>query len=423
VARNNVYSKKLLMNKLLIACSVVCCFASCQKDTSPIVPVGPVDPIVTDSFTVTVNNGYGTGKYKVGDTVHIWSKEATANQVFDKWTGETALLNSNDWHAWFIMPARTLIFTGSLKSITLFTLNFEMIRGRDRMKPVYSYFPAGHKGIIYLLHGTGGSAAQFTSGYEEFEVIKELVNDGFAVIITEAEEATTGVDVNGDGKLRWTQLPVDTLTNIDYVNIRNITDTFYNRGTTVRSKPRYSLGMSNGGTFSAALSYVYNFKAGISYCAPGGTFIANNSTVPLQFCMQKNDSNPDVGPQGNADALSNSGTLTTRGICSKYFINQRSPVYPERFARRSDITLTKSAAIFNELKTNGFIGAKNYFIGNSSNLTAAITAHPGTFPQLITLNGAQLYFVISEVDCCASDHHMYSDLTKNSLKFLNTQCL
>ena len=36
-------------------------------------------------------------------------------------------------------------------------------------------------GIVFLLHGTGGSAAQFTAGFEENEVIKELVNDGFAV--------------------------------------------------------------------------------------------------------------------------------------------------------------------------------------------------------------------------------------------------
>lgn len=408
---------------MLVACLLVCCFISCKKDTSPALPVPIIEPAASDSFSVTVNNGYGTAKYRVNDTVHIWSKEATATQVFNAWSGETALLNTNDWHAWFIMPARPLIFTATLKSISPFTLSYELIRGRDRMKPVYSFFPPAHKGIVYLLHGTGGSAAQFAGSFEEYEVIKELVNDGFAVIITEAEEATTGVDANGDGKLRWTQLPVDTITNIDFANIRIITDTFYNRGTTIRTKPRYSLGMSNGGAFSAALSYVYRYKAAISYCAPGGTFIANNSTVPLQFCMQKNDSNPDVGPQGNADALANSGTLTTRGVCSKYLINLRSPLYLERFARRADISLTKSAAIFNELKSNGFIGAKNYFIGNADNLSAAFMAHPASFPQLITLNAAQLYFIVSEVDCCAADHHMYSDYTKSSLKFLNTQCL
>lgn len=405
--------------KLLLILSMACLLAACSKDPA----TTPPPPGTVDSFTVTVNNGYGTAKYKTGDTVHIWSKELSSTQVFDNWTGETALLNNNDWHAWFIMPSRNLTYTANIKSITPFTLNFEMIRGRDRLKPVYYYFPAGHKGIVYLLHGSGGSAAQFTSGFEENEVIKELVNDGFAIIVTEAEEATTGVDANGDGKLRWTQTPVDTLTNIDYVNIRNITDTFYNRGVTSRSKPRYSLGMSNGGAFSAALSYVYKFKAAISYCASSGAFIGNFSTIPLQFCMQRHDNNPDVGAQGNADALANSQNLTARGICSKYFINDRSPVYPQRFARRSDISLIMSAALVTELKQNGFIDSKGYFIGYSADLTTALQANPARFPTLAGLTISQKIFVAAEIDCCVTDHHMFSDFTKLSLKFLNTQCL
>ncbi len=409
------------MKPLLLSLTVLFLF-SCQKSNTGI-PVTPPAPAITDSFNLTVNNGYGSGKYKVGDTVHVWSTEMSASQVFNAWTGDNSLLNNNDWHAWFVMPARNVSLTGSLKSITPVTLHFEMIRGRDRMKPVYSYFPAAHKGIVYLLHGSGGSAAQFTSGFEENEVIKELINDGFAVIVTEAEEATTGIDVNGDGKLRWTQIPVDTIANIDYANIRIISDTFYNRGTTVRTKPRYSLGMSNGGAFSAALSYIYSFKAGISYCAPGGTFLASTSTVSFQYCMQRFDNNPNVGPQGNADALSNSQTLSGRGICSKYFINEHSPVYPQRFARLSSISLTTSTAIYNELKNHGFIGPKNYFIGYSTDLTAAVTANPLSYPVIAALTGAQKIFVLGEIDCCVTDHHMFSDFTKSSLKFLNTRCL
>ena len=407
--------------KLLLLCLMVMCFVSCKKNKGDVTVTSPAG--VTDSFNLTVASGYGSGKYKMGDTVHVWSTEMSSSQVFAAWSGDNSLLNNNDWHSWFVMPARNVNLTGSLKNITPVTLHFEMIPGRDRLKPVYSYFPAAHKGIVYLLHGTGGSAAQFASGFEENEVIKELINDGFAVIITEAEEATTGIDVNGDGKLRWTQIPVDTIANIDYANIRIISDTFYNRGTTTRAKPRYSLGMSNGGAFSAALSYVYSFKAGISYCAPAGTFLAANSNVPFQFCMQRFDNNPDVGPQGNADALSNSHTLNGRGICSKYVINEHSPVYPQRFARLSSISLTTSTAIYNELKNHGFIGPKNYFIGYSTDLTAAVTLNPISYPVIAGLNGPQKIFVLAEIDCCVTDHHMYSDFTKLSLKFLNTQCL
>lgn len=392
---------------------------SCSKSST----MDPV-PVPVDSATVSVTSGYGSGKYKVGDTVHLFSSAYSDLQQFDTWSGaDVSLLNAkSEWHTWFIMPARNVSFSGSVRSVPVFTLQFEQIKGRDRLKPVYSYFPAGHKGIVYLLHGSGGTAQNLVNNYEFKQLMKDLVADNFAILITECEEATTGIDANGDGKLRWNSTPVDTINNVDYANIRIITDTFYNRGTTSRAKLRYSLGMSNGGAFSAALSYVYNYKAGVSYCAPGGTVIAQFSTVPFQFCMARFDNHENVGPQGNADALSNSNTLKSRGICSKYFIKERSPLYPERFARRGDISLSKSAAVFLELKSKGYIDSKNYYIGFSGPLVTAFQTNPASFPQLLACTISQLLFIVEQIDLSVSDHQMYSDYNKASLLFLNQQC-
>ena len=245
-------------------------FISCKKESSTNNP-----PVTVDSAFVTVTNGYGSGKYKTGDTVHIFSTAYNSSQLFDTWSGtDLSLLNGKDeWHTWFKMPARNVSFTGAVKNSVAFTLNLEQIRGRDRLKPVYSYFPAGHKGFVFLLHGTGGTALQFSNNYESQLLIRDLVHDHFGVIITEAEEATTGIDTNGDGALRWVPIPFDSSANVDFANIKIITDTFYNRGITNRSRLRYSIGMSNGGFFSGTLSMMYNYKAGISYCAPGGTAV------------------------------------------------------------------------------------------------------------------------------------------------------
>ena len=406
------------MQKLLLLLSIIFLF-SCSKNSG-----SGLTPVTIDSATVTVSNGYGAGKYKVGDTVHIFSTAYTDSQQFDTWSStDASLLNAkNEWHTWFIMPARDIAFTGSVKTITPFTLQFEQIRGRDRLKPVYYFFPAGHKGFVYLLHGTGGTAQNLVNNFEFKQLYKDLVNDGFGIIVTEAEEATTGIDANGDGQLRWAIAPADTLTNVDYVNIRVITDTFYNRGITNRTKLRYSVGMSNGGAYSAALSATYKYKAAVSYCAPGGTVVALTSQTPLQFCMARFDNNDNVGPQGNADALSNSNTLTGRGICSKYFIKERSPLYPERFARRGDITLAKSAIVFAELKSKGYLTSKNYFIGYSDALSTAFIANPTAFPELLSLNATQRLFVLEQIDLAVSDHQMYSDYNKATLQFLNQQC-
>lgn len=413
--------KPAKMRLLLISLSLLC-FISCKKNDDTIDSTPPV--VVTDSFTVTVNNGYGSGKYKTGDTVHIFSVAYADNQLFDKWTGDISLLNAfEEWHTWFIMPDKNVSFTGTIKNSTPYSLQFEQIMGRDRLKPVYYYFPPAHKGFVYLLHGSDGNAQNVVQSFEFKQLANELVNDGFGIIITEAEEATTGIDIDADGKLRWATTPADTLTNVDYVNIRNITDTFYNRAITSRSKPRYSVGMSNGGSFSSILSYLYNFKAGVSYCAQMGTVLAQISTVPFQFCMARFDNNDNVGPQGNADALSNSSTLAGRGICSKYFIKERAPVYPERFARRGDISITKSITIFNELKSKNFLDTKNYFIGYSTDLQTAFQANPSSFPEIASLTLLQIAFVLQQIDLSVSDHQMYSDYNKVTLKFLDSQCL
>lgn len=180
--------------------------------------------------------------------------------------------------------------------------------------------------------------------------------------------------------------------------------------------------MSNGGAFSAVLSMLYKYTAGISYCAPGGSVVAQTTTTPFQFCMARFDNNENVGPQGNADALANFNTLTGRGICSKYFIKEHSPLYPERFARRGDISLSQSAAVFNEMKSKGFLDSRNYFIGYSSSYSNAYTANPSAFPALNALTLSQKGFVLDQIDLAVSDHQMYSDYNRVSLRFLNKQC-
>ncbi|MEO9070608.1 MAG: hypothetical protein ABI261_06205, partial [Ginsengibacter sp.] len=53
-----------------------CLIFSCKKN-----PASQIPPSNTDSFMVTVNNGYGSGQYKIGDTVHIFSNAWAANQL------------------------------------------------------------------------------------------------------------------------------------------------------------------------------------------------------------------------------------------------------------------------------------------------------------------------------------------------------
>jgi hypothetical protein len=391
-------------------------FCSCQKGTAPVSPQ-------TDSFTVTVNHGFGGGKYKKGDTVHIFSDNYGDDQLFGLWTGDTSLLDAPyEWHSWFIMPAKNVSFSGSIVSIQDFTLNFTQIKGRDRLKPVYYYFPPHMKGLVYLLHGTGGNAAHVVNAYEWQQLIKSLVTGGYGVLVTECEESTLGQDTNGDGKIRWDLIPYDSVANVDLANIRLITDTFYAKGDIDPALPKYDIGMSDGGFFAGVLASLYHYKAEINYCSQGADMVIQQTTVPLLFCMARFDQNENVGSAGNQAALSYSQALRARGVCSGFLIKERSPLYPERFARSGALSASLSADVFAELQANGFLDARNYFKGFIDDFTSAVAASPGKFPVFIGLSADQKQAVTSQIDIAVSDHHIYSDFDHAAVAFLDDPC-
>jgi len=402
----------LSLNALLVFCS-------CQKSSND----SPAPVINSDSAAVTVVNGYGSGTYKIGDTVHIWGNPTSDSYVFDQWTGYTSLLqNSGEWHNIFIMPAQNVTVTASQKAITPLSLKYEKIKGVNISKNVYSCFPASQKGVVFLLHGSNGSALNLVTNYEWMQMMKDLVTAGYGIIVTEAEEASLNSDINGNGSLQWKTSPVDSTTNVDMGNIKAIRDTFYLRGSVNRSLPLYSIGMSNGGAYSCCLSYLFKFKSGVSYCAQAYKLIFDVSTIPYQFCMAKNDDQPEVGAAGNADALTYSQGLSSRGVCSQYFVNDRSPVYPERFARESDISVATSTALFKELKNNNWLTSKNFIKANSDSVSKICLANSATYPTYNSLNALQRYFVNMQIDVMFAGHQFYSDLNKTTIKFLTSGC-
>ena len=104
---------------LALSLNAILLFCSCHKSSND----SPAPVINSDSATVTVVNGYGSGTYKIGDTVHIWGNPTSDSYVFDQWTGYTSLLqNSGEWHNIFIMPAQNVTVTASQKAITPLSL-------------------------------------------------------------------------------------------------------------------------------------------------------------------------------------------------------------------------------------------------------------------------------------------------------------
>ena len=374
-------------------------------------------------FTLTVTNGYGGGTYQPGDTIHIWSKEFPATDVFDKWTGDVQFLEyADEWHTTVIMPSQNVSVTGYTRTIGSFTINHESIRGRDTLKEVYSYFPPNFKGVIFCFHGTGGQASNWTTLFDYVQFLHDAVADTFAFVITESEETTTQIDLNSNGKTnQWNYTPYNA-TNVDFANIQALIDTFKQRGITNASTNYFSVGMSNGGGFSATAATYFNWSAAVSYCAQAGNTLASVTTVPIQWCMAKYDNHPNVGAAGNAEALANHNTIVSRGICSRYFLFDHSPVYPQRFMRSPTVTQTKSNNLFLELQNNNLLSADKYLLYATDTIGVRIQSSPSSYPQFLTLSATDRIFMATQVDVMYSGHQFFCDYDKRTLEFFNYQC-
>ena len=378
--------------------------------------------VYPQKYTLTVNNGYGSGTYNKGDTVNVWSKEYDNTQTFSEWNGDAQFLTKPyEWHTTLLMPDQNVNISAVLKSMPVYTISYEQIMGKNNLKNVYYYFPKNLKGIIYFFHGTGGSASGWIDKVETRSIVNAAIADTFGILITEAEEITLNIDLNGDGKLRWLTLPLDTTNGIDYLNIKILTDTFINRGYFSHSVPKYSIGMSNGGAFSGGISYIYKYKAGISYCASSvhPIFILRNN--PFAFRMAKYDDNPEVGSLGNYQAWQNDSILESSGICHDYQLHDRQPLYPQRFARIPSISLLTSQLIFNELLLNNQIDTDYYAI-HADTILSNFQSNPSAYPTLMSLTPTQRIDVYNQLSVSNAEHNFYSDLNHETLAFLDQLC-
>lgn len=385
-------------------------------------------PLFSQTFQLKVNNGYGSTTATPGDTIYIWAEEWGVARTFSHWSGDTSFVERpEEWQTFVIMPAQDVTIMSN--TVVLPTginnpLTEEQIMGRDRMKRVFSYFPANTaaKGVCWLWHGTGGSASSWAGAeFEQNQFVKYLVSKDWGVIITESDESTTNSDLNGDGALRYDYYP-DSIVSVDIANVRAIRDTFIHRGKMNWSTPNAALGFSAGGAFSSLLCAILRWQAGVTHCNPGVSLIIDKTQSPLLFSMNSRDNHPDVGVQGGLDAFANWQTLTDRDICSEFYLLLPQPTYPQRFKRLPGISTSLSYSIHNELVANGCFGNGGFLIKAPSEVEAAVIANPGNWPTIISLTGAQRQFVLDQLEVMWPAHHFHTSFMAADFKFISDPC-
>jgi len=364
-------------------------------------------------FALTVQNGYGSGEYPVGATVHVWVAMDPADQLLSAWSGDAALLAEPlEWHTTLVMPARGVTVGAAIvdRPTALAVSQFSGPNGTP--KTVRRFIPPAPRGLVLILHGTGGSA-NFITSTEAFAVALRLIESGYGVLGTEAEEAVVG-DLDGDGKERWNAAL--TAGNLDLATLDALIANLRGSGAIGAATPLFALGMSNGGSMAVTLGAVdasalapvfpnLAFAAVLSHCASARSGPVAVTTTPSAWFMCQNDDNDNVA---NAEAAANSAALAGRGVPTLYDEHPASPLYDARF-ERIGLASGTSAAIAAELRAAGFVDAGGFSTLGTDALTAALLATPSLAPTLAALSPSQQRDVVDQLRAMQAEHQMFSD--------------
>jgi len=372
----------------------------------------------TTTYQLTTEQGAPSGRYRAGDTVHVWAEPSTMPRVFSHWEGDT-VGQPQEWHTSFVMPARNVRLLARYTSANL-PVEFEQreVAGVFARKTVWSAFPPAQnlRGLIFLYHGTGGSGSSWFSRAESIEFVLRAVSRGYACISTDADEVTRG-DNNSDGKLRWLVFPPVLAENIDGREIESIRQGLVESGRIHMSTPVFSLGMSNGGAFTASAAFMLGHRAAASYCADGPDTIFAITGVPSMWNMAAFDGHPEVS---NAEAYENYLRVQRRSVPASFYANPRQPLHAHRLMRIPTINRADAQAIIDELRNNAAIDSLGYVVFDDAEIESFIAMNPQSFPVIVGLNAATLRALIDQIRVVRADHEFYSDRTNATLDFFDT---
>ncbi len=364
-----------------------------------------------------VSDGYQSGVYVPGDTVHVWSALDPSTMTFQEWTGDTSLLNDfNEWHTSFIMPDSDVHFYSQHDSVELLDFEYETITGVENPKNVYSTFPEDPIGTIFFFHGGSGNADDVKDRTEVVQFIQDAVATGYGVIFTDSEDRTLN-DVNNDGNTQWLLNPWTVSGNVDIGNIQIIHQEFISRNVITESQPVFAVGASNGGNFASVVSYALEFNAVAIYSAQGNPpALYEATTTPTIFCPAKND--PALGG-GNWVARMNFDTLQARGIPSQFYELESSPAYRERFMRIEGIDSTISADLITEFNDYGLIDSMNFFTVLDDSVQSLFLSNPASFPVFGGITLSLKRHVLDQIKVMTADHSFFADFNKRVLAYFN----
>ena len=232
---------------------------------------------------------------------------------------------------------------------------------------VISHVPPNPTGIVFLFHGTGGSAAIATK-LEMVDTLNHLTARGYGFVSTDSTNRTTK---------QWDNLSLSLTANPDLARLSRLHARLVAMRSITDETPIYAIGMSQGAGFASVFAQAFK-NAGYPVAAiapshgpiPGVVRNSGGLRVPASFALGANDPVVD-----NTQVARQVAVVAASGVPTELRIEPETALRPVRYLRVPGIDTTTANAIFSAAVTAGLYD-------NAGHRRVSIAAIEAAFPHL-----------------------------------------
>lgn len=378
---------------------------------------------------VLVNQGSGGGAHRTGSRVEILADPPGPGEVFDRWVGDTDLLVGDALapvlaRATLTVPARPVTLTATYRPVAPWSptvipaFNVAATGAASgtstaaTASALFHHVPPAAVGLVFLLHDTARTAADWFERPEELLLVRELVAAGYGVAALSSANRTAGT---------WSSQA--TLTgNVDAQNHAAAFDRLVADGALPAATPVFFLGVGAGGDAAARVADLLAtarparpVRGAVAYLAAGSESTAVLSRVPQFFLLATNDET--LGAAGLATARTHQQLLLGRGIPTELVSHTVAPLPPARLRMLGlndpDFTAADAQSIWNAVRDAGALDANAYV--KSVPAPAALTT---ALPPALQARAAD---VAAQLTVAAAGRTFFADANRRVIAFLQAR--
>jgi hypothetical protein len=247
---------------------------------------------------------------------------------------------------------------------------------------VISYVPDHPRGMVYLFHGTNGSA-RFAERVETTDVLNRLVAQGYGFVSTSSTERT--------GDQRWNAADPSLTTNPDLARLTRLQSHLVATTPIDATTPLVGVGMSNGARFVTLWGQAWKnagYPVKAIWASHGRTatpFEAKGKlTVPTVFSTSENDFTVPPGP-----IIVNFSTARDAGTPTELYVTRETKLHAAPYQRIPGIDPNESVQIVAALIATGAWNSQGTRIEPNIQ-TAAARAASATLPASVRSDSAEI---------------------------------